>query len=123
MQYSANNPSEYLSALESDWRKEKLLEIREMILHLNLEEGMEYKMLNYRLKGKSIFHLNAQKGYVSLYVGNIEKVPESKTLLEGFNLGKGCVRISKSQKLEQTGLHQFIQNTVTFCTKGGNTDC
>lgn len=31
MQYDAATPEEYMSLLEEDWRKEKLIEIRDML--------------------------------------------------------------------------------------------
>ena len=31
MQYEVKTPSEYLEQLENDWRKEKLMQVREMI--------------------------------------------------------------------------------------------
>ena len=39
-----------------------------------LIEQIEYNMLSYRYGQNSIFYLNAQKAYVSLYVGNIDKI-------------------------------------------------
>lgn len=67
MQYEAKNPNEYLDQLENDWRKDKLEQIREMIKSNgpDLKEGIEYKMLCYSNGKQSIFHLNAQKAYVS----------------------------------------------------------
>ena len=49
MQYDVKTPEEYLEVLENDWRKEKLLAIRQMILdHApELEESIRYKMLNF----------------------------------------------------------------------------
>lgn len=32
MQYEVNNPEEYFELLEDDWRKEKLMDIRRIIL-------------------------------------------------------------------------------------------
>ncbi|MFZ1806305.1 MAG: DUF1801 domain-containing protein [Cyclobacteriaceae bacterium] len=125
MQYDAKNPGEYLDALEHDWRKEKLEEIRAMI-KLNgpdLKEEVEYKMLCYSKGKKSIFHLNAQKAYVSLYVGDIDKVANSKTLLREFDMGKGCIRIKKSIILSETKLAEFISKTIKLWKQGGNTDC
>lgn len=31
MQYDASSPSEYIESLDADWRKEKLLELRQLI--------------------------------------------------------------------------------------------
>lgn len=54
--YDAIDAEEYVNMLEDDWRKEKLLFIREMIMTYapELEEGIRYKMLNY-VKVSSIF--------------------------------------------------------------------
>ncbi|MEQ9167618.1 MAG: DUF1801 domain-containing protein [Cyclobacteriaceae bacterium] len=125
MQYEAKNPNDYLESLKSDWRKDKLEEVRGMIKENgpNLKEGIEYKMLCYSNVGKSIFHLNAQKAYVSLYVGNINKVANSETLLKEFDVGKGCIRIKKDIKLSETKLEEFILKTINLWRKGGDTDC
>jgi uncharacterized protein YdhG (YjbR/CyaY superfamily) len=125
MQYDAKNPEEYLEMLEDDWRKEKLLAIRQMILDYapELDEVIRYKMLNYGKDDLYIFALNAQKHYVSLYVGTIEKIENAKALLEGFNYGKGCIRIKKSIKLEDTGLKQFIHKTIDMWRAGEDTAC
>ena len=125
MQYEAKTPGEYLEKLDSDWRKEKLEQVREIIKkhgpHLN--EGMEYKMLSFGNGEKNIFHLNAQQAYVSLYVGNIEKVENARELLKGFDMGKGCIRIKKKVNISESGLEDFIKRTVDLWKKGGNTDC
>ena len=125
MQYEATTPKEYLEKLEDDWRKVKLEEIRKMIKNQrpSLKEGIEYKMLSYGLKEKNIFHLNAQSAYVSLYVGNIDKVENAQELLRGFDKGKGCIRIKKTIDLSRTGLEAFIQKTIKLWEKGENTDC
>ncbi|MHC8515840.1 iron chaperone [Sporosarcina sp. ITBMC105] len=125
MQYDAKNYEEYIEMLEEDWRKEKLLAIRHMILEYapELEEVIRYKMLNYGKDDHYIFALNAQKHYVSLYVGTVEKVENSETLLAGYNYGKGCIRVKKTIKMENTGLEQFIHKTIDMWRAGEDTDC
>jgi uncharacterized protein YdhG (YjbR/CyaY superfamily) len=125
MQYDAKTPKEYLEKLEDDWRKGKLEKIREMIKNQgpSLKEDIEYKMLSYGNEEKNIFHLNAQSAYVSLYVGNIDKVENAQELLKDFDKGKGCIRIKKTVDLSKTGLETFIQKTIKLWEKGGNTDC
>jgi uncharacterized protein YdhG (YjbR/CyaY superfamily) len=125
MQYEAKTPKEYLEKLEDDWRKVKLEKIRAMIKNQgpSLKEDIEYKMLSYRNEEKNIFHLNAQSAYVSLYVGNIDKVENAQELLKDFDKGKGCIRIKKTVDLSKTGLEAFIQKTIMLWEKGGNTDC
>jgi len=122
MQYDVTSPSEYLNALDEDWRKETLLKIRVM-LEAELEEGIEYKMLSYRLKGRSVFQLNAQRNYVSLYVGTIDKVPGAEELLKGLDRGKGCIRIKKSVVIEETQLSPFIARVIDMNKKGMETGC
>lgn len=125
MQYEASTPQDYINQLENDWRKERLLYVRELILAhgKQLEEGIAYKMLAYRYKNKIVFNLNAQRAYVSLYVGTINKVENAQALLRDFSIGKGCIRIKKNVDIDQTGLEAFIKRTIAIWEKGGDTDC
>lgn len=125
MQYKADTPASYVEELEKDWRKDKLLQVRNMILQSGstLHEGIEYKMLSYGNAKKTLFHLNAQKGYVSLYVGNISKIENAHELLQGFDRGKGCIRIKKTTKLSETRLSEFINTAIEHWRAGGDTDC
>ena len=97
MQYDVNSPKDYMEALEKDWRFERLEEIRQLIKQSapQIVEGIKYKMLSYADENGDVFHLNAQKSYVALYVGDIEKIDATGTLLKGLSLGKGCIRIKK----------------------------
>ncbi|MEM9338046.1 MAG: DUF1801 domain-containing protein [Bacteroidota bacterium] len=125
MQYDVKTPEEYLEKLESDWRKDKLEEIRELIKKQgpHLKEGVEYKMLSYGNNEKNIFHLNAQQAYVSLYVGNIDKIENAETLLKGFDRGKGCIRVKRKVNILESGLEEFIRKTVELWEEGGDTNC
>ncbi|MCF2946636.1 DUF1801 domain-containing protein [Paraglaciecola aquimarina] len=125
MQYDVDTPSAYLTTLEADWRKEKFLEIRTIIHSYapKILESIEYKMLNYKLNDKSVFHLNAQKNYVGLYVGNIKKVDPSGELLAGLNCGKGCIRITKSIDIQQTKLPEFIKLSIELSESGTDLGC
>ncbi|MFW5760267.1 MAG: DUF1801 domain-containing protein [Cyclobacteriaceae bacterium] len=125
MQYNVDTPQQYLSQLKDDWRKETLLEVRSMIQKHGhaLIEDIEYKMLAYRFNQKTVFHLNAQKNYVSLYVGNTQKVENSDTMLKGLDIGKGCIRIKKSVSIYETDIENFIKSTINVHLSGQNTDC
>ncbi|MEK4386181.1 DUF1801 domain-containing protein [Solibacillus sp. FSL W7-1464] len=125
MQYDAKNAEEYLEMLEDDWRKEKLLAIRLIILSYapELDESIRYKMLNFGKDEHYIFALNAQKHYVSLYVGTIDKIENSEALLIGYNYGKGCIRVNKTINIEETGLRDFIRKTIDMWRAGQDTDC
>lgn len=125
MQYDAKDAKEYLELLKEDWRKEKLLEVRQMILAYGpeLEESIRYKMLNFGKDEEYPFALNAQKNYVSLYVGTIDKIDNAHTLLKPFNCGKGCIRITKSINLKDTNLDEFIKTTIEMWRAGEDIDC
>ncbi len=123
MQYEASNPSEYMSLLEDDWRKEKLTELRKMLLGLSLEEGIKYKMLSYADEKGIMFQLNAQKNYVALYVGNASKVDPSGKLLAGIDHGKGCLRFKKSTNISETQIDSFINKALDMWRKGADFGC
>lgn len=55
-----------------------------------LQERMHYKMLGYGVDDTYAFHLNAQSGYVSLYVGGASKIDPSGELLKGLNVSNVC---------------------------------
>ncbi|WP_307345946.1 iron chaperone [Metabacillus malikii] len=125
MQYDATNSEEYLALLEDDSRKEKLLMLRDMIFAYapEMDEVIRYKMLNYGKDDNYVFALNAQKHYVSHYVGTIERIENAETLLAGYNYGKGCIRVRKTIRIEETGLEQFIHRTVDMWRAGEDMDC
>lgn len=125
VQYDVETPEAYLEALEDDWRREKLLELREMIKEFgpHLVEGIDYKMLSYRDGEEILFGLNAQKHYVSLYVGDIKKIDPDGALLQGLNLGKGCIRFSKSKAIGATRIAEFIQRAVEMSKRGEDLNC
>lgn len=125
MQYEVATPEEYIEKLDNDWRKEKLQLVRQIILDAapELEEAIRYKMLGYKSGEELVFSLNAQKNYVSFYVGNISKIDPDGKLLKGLNLGKGCVRISKSVDISKTGLNEFISLAVELWESGHDINC
>jgi len=125
MQYNATTPVEYLDLLEEDWRKEKLLQIRTIILEkaFDFKERINYKMLCYTNESGDLFHLNAQKNYVSLYVGDTAKIDPSGNLLKGLNLGKGCIRFKKSINVEDTAIDEFIEKAVGLWKNGIDLGC
>ena len=125
MQYEANTPTEYIDMLEKDWRYDKLQELRSLIKSKapSLEEGINYKMLSYGDAQGNVFHLNAQRNYVSLYVGDIEKIDPDGTLLTGLNCGKGCIRFKKSASVKESRIDEFIEQTMNLWQQGEDIDC
>ena len=101
MQYDAETPGAYLEMLDDDWRREKLLAIREGILAVpGVVEGVGYGMLAYH-RGEDVFaHLNAQKAYVGVYLGDLERIDPGGVIRAGANCGKSCLRVRKSDALD-----------------------
>lgn len=123
MQYDVSDPVEYVKTLTCNWRKEVLVKLRSMLLSHELKESIEYKMLAYSLGDKNIFHLNAQKNYVSLYVGDTKKIHSSNELLAGLDTGKGCIRFKNAAHLELSRIDEFIKEVISLAKAGADIDC
>ncbi|MEM9630229.1 MAG: DUF1801 domain-containing protein [Pseudomonadota bacterium] len=125
MLYDAKTPEDYLDQLDDDWRRLKLIELRGLIKSAapELEESIHYKMLGYGDGTSFAFHLNAQRGYVSLYVGNISKIDPTGELLSGLNLGKGCVRFTKTKQVDEDRIGKFIERAIQLWKDGEKMWC
>jgi len=125
MQYDVRTPAEYLEALEDDWRRDTLMLLREIIRKEapELTETIRYKMLSYDDDRGPVFALNAQKGYVSFYAGNAEKVDPTGENLDGLDHGKGCIRFKKAVKVRETRIDGFIARAAFMRRKAGDIDC
>ena len=97
MIHTATSPDEYLRVLPDDWRKERLLHVREMLLaQPGATEGMRYGMLGYDLNEKHLAVMNVQRRYVSLYMDSLSDLDPNGDLLEGMDYGRACLRIKKT---------------------------
>ncbi len=125
MQYEVNTPQQYLDALENDWRKQSLQELRSLIKTKapQFKEGINYKMLSYSDDNGVVFHLNAQKNYVSLYVGDSRKIDTEQGLLKDLDIGKGCIRFKKTDVISESRIDEFISRTVEMRSAGKDIDC
>jgi len=112
--YAAKSPEEYLSVIDHDWRYETLTKLRAIILELapEWEEVIDYNMLGYGPPEDPVMHLNAQKGYVGLYVGNVKTVDPDGSILGPMNNGKGCVRFKKRNAIGDEArafIHRYLE--------------
>ncbi len=125
MQYDVTTPAEYIEALDQDWRKEKIEQLRSIIKTSAplLKEGINYKMLSYADEKGVVFHLNAQKNHVGFYTGDAKKIDPDGVLLEGIDIGKGCVRFKKSNDIASTQIDVFIAKAITLRDQGENIGC
>ncbi|CTQ57320.1 MAG: DUF1801 domain-containing protein [Roseibium album] len=125
MQYDVKTPDEYLQKIEDDWRRTSLLQLRALILAAapDVVESIHYKMLGYALDGDFVFHLNAQRNYVSLYAGDAARIDPEGALLKGLSVGKGCVRFSKSKSVTDSRIVEFIERAVVLKRQGIDFSC
>ncbi len=114
-----------MNLLDDDWKREKINQLRKLILSSakDFDEGINYKMLSYGDDRGILFHLNAQKNYVSLYVGDAKKIDPKGILLKGIDVGKGCIRLKKSHDINSTRLEEFIIRAVQMWKDGKDVDC
>lgn len=114
MQHADNTPAEFIECLEADWRKEKLQQIRALILAQDpdITESISYNMLAFQLHSAPLFHLNAQKNYVSLYCDDISKIDPDGQMLAGLNVGEGCIRFTKTKNIAETNIADYIKQSV-----------
>jgi len=112
MQYDAKTPTEYLKMLDSDWRKDKLLEIRKLIKKHSpeLKEHINYGMWGYAHRNGGAFALNAQKNSVNFYVGGASAIDPDGALLAGLDCGKSCIRFKKTTAVADTRIEEFIKS-------------
>ena len=125
MQYDVKNPTEYMAALEDDWRREKLESIRILIKSKapGLVEGIQYKMLSYSDERGTPFHLNAQKNFVGFYVGDVKKIDTDGDLLKGIDVGKGCIRFKKNTIIADTRFEEFFEKAIQYWKSGKDISC
>ena len=125
MQYDAKDPDDYIAQLDEDWRKETLLHLRSLIRATGpgLVEGIQYKMLSYSDDNGTFCHLNAQKAYVSLYMGDTAKIDPGGSLLAGLDHGKGCIRFKKSTSAATTRIATFLERAFELHDQGIDIGC
>ncbi|MEM6638033.1 MAG: DUF1801 domain-containing protein [Pseudomonadota bacterium] len=113
MKYAAETPQDYLALLDRDWRHDHLIAVRDMVRELapHWPETMGWGMLRFASSDDDrMIYLNAQKGYVSVYVGNVKALDPEGALLDGLNYGKGCLRVRKTENLAR--IRSIIERKV-----------
>jgi uncharacterized protein YdhG (YjbR/CyaY superfamily) len=120
VQYKANTPDAYLSEIDDDWRKERLLEIRQAMFELvpAVAEDIGYGMLRFARQGHVLCHLNAQKSFVGLYLGNVATLDPDGEITSELNVGKGCIRVRKKDSIDV--LRTLISRKAAMPAVGGS---
>lgn len=99
MKYEADTPADYLNALDEDWRKEKLIAVRDLMLEAGATETMGYGMLRYVIGDGILAHMNAQKHYLGIYLGDLESIDPGAAIRGKMSCGKTCLRVKKRDDL------------------------
>jgi uncharacterized protein YdhG (YjbR/CyaY superfamily) len=126
VQYDVKTPREYIAILKPDWRKDVIQYLRLQISQFGgpeLTETIRYKMLCYEGRQTMVMALNAQMHFVALYVGNAKKIDTDGSLLKGFDVGKGCIRIKKSTAIPCKEIEKFINKTIEMWKRGDDIGC
>lgn len=125
MQYDVDTPEEYLGALDHDWRRVSLMTIRQTLKDVAPEwtESVAHKMLCFSDEDGPVLHLNAQKAYVGLYVGDIDALDPDGSLTAGIPRGKTCLRYSKSRDVGDPRLAQLIERIKLRRAAGDHRTC
>ncbi len=127
MEYNVNTPAEYINAVrnDNDWRLEKLESLRALIKSKAPEivEDINGNVLRYSDNERVLCYLHAQKNHVGLYVGDVKTIDADGKLLNGIDVGKGCIRFKKSVVIADTRIDEFVEQAVALWKTGVDFSC
>jgi hypothetical protein len=114
MRSNAKDVGTYLQEVEVD-RRESLTKLRLLCLEIldGYEESMEYGMPSYKKDSEVEIEVAfaSQKQYISLYILKEEVLNKHRHLLKGLNLGKGCIRYSKPEKIDFNVVEKLLRDS------------
>ena len=114
MQSAAKNVTVYLDEVPAE-RKAALAKLRDLCCtSLNgFEESMIYGGPCYSRNGKVEVDFASQKNFIALYILRTDVVNAHRDLLKvkGVNLGKGCIRYSKPEKIDFKVVEMMLKAT------------
>ena len=102
MQSDAKSVDSYLKEVP-EIRKDVLVRMRNLCVEVleGYEESMEYGMPSYKKPGEEVeVAFASQKNYISLYIMKKPAMDKHRDKLAGLNVGKGCIRYSKPEKID-----------------------
>jgi uncharacterized protein YdhG (YjbR/CyaY superfamily) len=108
MQSKAKDVASYLEKVPAE-RREALLKLRELCL--SYEESMDYGGPGYKKQGIAEVGFMSQKNYISLYILKQDALDPHRSLLAGIDVGKGCIRYSKPEKIDFTVVEKLLVAT------------
>jgi uncharacterized protein YdhG (YjbR/CyaY superfamily) len=113
MQSQANDVQQYLKEVPAE-RLEALQQLRELCQATldGYDESMEYGMPSYSKNGVVEVAFASQKNYISLYILKEPVLEKHRPSLQGLNLGKGCIRYSKPEKMDFDLVKRLLEETL-----------
>jgi uncharacterized protein YdhG (YjbR/CyaY superfamily) len=76
------------------------------------EESMEYGMPSYIRDGEVQVAFASQKRTINVYFLIHDVMLKNRSLMEGLNTGKGCIRFSSPQKIDYGLIARLMKETV-----------
>lgn len=112
MQSKAASVDAYIAEAPAD-RREALRRLRSLCLEClrGFEESMEYGGPSYRRNGVDEVGFASQKRYLSLYILKQDVLDAHRAELEGINVGKGCIRYTKMEKIDFGLVRRMLEET------------
>ena len=113
MQSKAKTVDDYLKEVPEE-RRDSLEQLRKMCLEIlgGYEESMEYGMPSYKKKdGEVEVAFASQKKYISFYILKEEVLDKYRESLTGLNVGKGCIRYAKPEKIDFNIVRQLLSES------------
>ena len=112
MKYDVNDIPGYLDAIPED-RVETISEILNIIREVapKAKELFKHGMPFYTLEEKPLFAVASQKHFMAVYNTEFELVKKYKGELGKVNMGKSCIRFSRSENIDVDALTRLLVET------------
>jgi uncharacterized protein YdhG (YjbR/CyaY superfamily) len=113
MQSQAVEVQQYLEEVPTE-RQAAIQQLRELCQATlaGYEESMAYGMPSYSKQGVVEVAFASQKNYISLYILKEPVLDQHRPSLKGLNMGKGCIRYSKPEKIDFVLVKQMLEDTL-----------
>jgi uncharacterized protein YdhG (YjbR/CyaY superfamily) len=112
MQSKAKDVASYIDEAPPE-RREALAKLRQLCLETlgGYEEGMDYLLPCYKRNGIVEVAFANQKNYISVYFLKEGVIRNNRSMLAGLNLGKGCIRYIKPERINFAVLKKLLDQT------------
>ncbi len=112
MQSNAADAATYIAEAPPE-RQAALTRLRALCLEtlLGYEERMAYGMPGYARSGVDEVGFASQKQYISIYILNRDVLDAHRALLQGIDMGKGCIRYRRPEQIDFEVVKKLLVGT------------